>query len=397
MSTYQRWQVQGLIVFLRELLSESANVQPSKKLGRTFNHLEDLTFFYGSKGTSEALQHLKEFSSDAGSRSIRMKWDGSPQIYWGRERAGGPLIIAGHNGWARGVKSASPEQLYEFIVNQSGNTKTLEEQVSRKAFAQEFASVYKLLDDATPKDFVGFVYGDALFLNRPQLDEQGNYSFSPNPNTNTTYHVKPSSSLGKRIAEAQAMVVGHAYFPKFGMDDDAQQPLSEFKQFNNTSALIVQEPIYNARSLKVNAYDLQQAEKLLKHHAGKIDKFLEGTAGLADLKDIIYRFVNQTAKAKKLDNISSKLFFEWLKTSKVSVSKQQRIVELNESNKTALDAIFELVHSIQTVKDDLIKQLEEGHSADIWDTNGEGRVRYATEDKQFGHIKLVPRKRWTPK
>jgi hypothetical protein len=193
------------------------------------------------------------------------------------------------------------------------------------------------------------------------------------------------------------MVVGHAYFPKFGMPDETQQPLTEFAQFNSTPSLIVQEPIYNQRSLKVKVSDLKDAEMILKHHATNIDTFLESTAGLSDLKDIIYKFVNQTAKAKKLDSIGSKLFFEWLKTSKVSVTKQQKILELNQSNKTALDAIFELVHSIQTVKDDLIEQLEEGHSADIWDTNGEGRVRYADESKQFGHVKLVPRKRWTPK
>lgn len=384
-------------MLLRELFLSESTKQPTKKLGRAFNHLEDLAFFYGSKGTSEAIQHLKEFSSDAGSRSIRMKWDGNPQVYWGREVAGGPLVVAGHNGWARGAKSTSPEQVYDFIVNHSGNPKTLEEQESRKAFAQEFANVYPLLDAATPKDFVGFVYGDALFLNRPQLDEDGNYSFSPNPNSNTTYHVKPTSKLGQRIKESSAMVVGHAYFPKFGMPDETQQPLTEFAQFNNTPSLIVQEPIYNQRLLKVNASDLKDAEMILKHHAKNIDTFLESTAGLSDLKDIIYKFVNQTAKAKKLDSIGSKLFFEWLKTSKVSVTKQQKILELNQSNKTALDAIFELVHSIQTVKDNLIEQLEEGHSADIWDTNGEGRVRYADESKQFGHVKLVPRKRWTPK
>ena len=48
------------------------------------------------------------------------------------------------------------------------------------------------------------------------------------------------------------------------------------------------------------------------------------------------------------------------------------------------------------MKDEVIDQLE-GEQGDIWDTNGEGRVRYAdTSTKQFGNVKLVPRKRWTP-
>lgn len=47
-----------------------------KKLGRAFNHLEDLVFFYGSAGTLEALNHIKEIATEEGAKTIRMKWDG---------------------------------------------------------------------------------------------------------------------------------------------------------------------------------------------------------------------------------------------------------------------------------------------------------------------------------
>lgn len=152
-------------MLLRELfLTEGTKPLPSKKLGRTFNHLEDLVFFYGSNGAKEALEHLKEFNTDAGSKSIRMKWDGSPQVYWGREHVNGPLIFAGHNNWLQGIKTSSAKELYEFIVNKSGNPKTAEEVESRKAFAKSFSSLYSTFDAATPKDFVGFVYGDILFF-----------------------------------------------------------------------------------------------------------------------------------------------------------------------------------------------------------------------------------------
>lgn len=56
----------------KEFIFEAA----PKQLGRAFNHLEDLVFFYGSAGTIEALEHLKDFNTDQGSASIRMKWDG---------------------------------------------------------------------------------------------------------------------------------------------------------------------------------------------------------------------------------------------------------------------------------------------------------------------------------
>jgi ligand-binding sensor domain-containing protein len=48
------------------------------------------------------------------------------------------------------------------------------------------------------------------------------------------------------------------------------------------------------------------------------------------------------------------------------------------------------------LKDSIIQQIESGAQGEIWDTQGEGRVRYAGAGKKFGNVKLVPRKRWTP-
>ena len=176
---------------LRELFVEATS---PKQLGRAFNHLEDLVFFYGSDGTMEALEHLKDVATEEGARTIRMKWDGNPQIYWGRETKNGPLLLAGHNGWAKGAKTSNPDEIKDFILNKSGNPKTPEEFESRKQFANEFASLYPLFDAATPKDFVGFVYADGLFLNQPQ-NENGVYNFCPNHKSQTCYQVEANSDL----------------------------------------------------------------------------------------------------------------------------------------------------------------------------------------------------------
>lgn len=378
---------------LRELFEAEA---ATKKLGRAFNHLEDLVFFYGSSGTMEALEHLKEINTQEGSSTIRMKWDGNPQIYWGREKAGGPLVLAGHNGWSKKAMTTSPAEVKDFIANKSGSPKTPEEKQAREVFANQFANLYPLFDKATPKDFVGFVYADGLFLSRPKLDAQGVYNFYPNPKSKTGYHVMASSELGQRIANAQVMVVGHAYFPEFGMDDSDQQPLDDFDMFNGNPQLIVLGPIYNVSTVAVDTQEIDSVEQYLQKNAAAIDGFLEGAPGLSDLKNIIYTYVNQTAKAKQLDNLSPQHFVSWLQTSKVSASKQQKIVELARQQMTALPAIFELVKRIQNMKDAVIDQIEAGPKAEIWDSHGEGRVRYAGPEKQHGNVKLVPRKRWTP-
>jgi hypothetical protein len=153
--------------------------------------------------------------------------------------------------------------------------------------------------------------------------------------------------------------------------------------------------VYNQKPIQVDTSAITLVENFVRKHGQQIDKFLEGVPGLSDLKNIIYTYVNQSAKAKKLDSIGGQDFMQWMTTSKVSQPKQAKIVELNQQTGGALDAIFQLVLMIQQMKDRIIDQME-GEQGDIWDTNGEGRVRYADTDKQFGNVKLVPRKRWTP-
>jgi len=367
----------------------------AKQLGRAFNHLEDLVFFYGSEGTLEALEHLRDIASEAGAQSIRMKWDGNPQIYWGRAEKGGPLVLAGHNAWAKGVAATSQEEVADFIINKSGNPRTPEEIEARKEFGNKFASLYDDFDRATPNDFVGYVYADGLFLDPPQ-QENGVYTFCPNPKSQTCYHVRSDSELGKKISQAKIMVVGHAYFPEFGMPDAQQEPMQDFSAFDNNPDVIVLGPIYNQKPVDVNTGAIEKVETFVRNNGRVIDSFLQSVAGLSDLKNIIYTYVNQTAKAKQLDQLGEQHFFNWLHNSKVSANKQNKIAELNNTNKGALKSIFSLVTMIQRMKDDVIDQIE-GEQGDIWDTNGEGRVRYADPStKQFGNVKLVPRKRWTP-
>jgi flavodoxin len=154
--------------------------------------------------------------------------------------------------------------------------------------------------------------------------------------------------------------------------------------------------VYNSTPVKVDNARIESVITYLNKYADEIDAFLHETPGLGDLKNIMYTFVNQTAKAKQLDNLGPQQFFNWLKTSKVSTNKQTKIQELSQQHKYALSAIFGLVKQIMDMKDDVIDQIEQGQQGEIWDTHGEGRVRYADKSKQFGNVKLVPRKRWTP-
>ena len=366
------------------------------KLGRAFNHLEDLVFFYGSQGTIEALEHLKDMNTEQGSGSVRMKWDGNPQIYWGRER-GVFVPPHGHAQWSKGVLPTSGEAVGKYIMS-TGKAVTPEEVASRQQFADKFASLAPLFEPGTPESLddnsTYYVYADALFLTPPELVD-GVYTFCPNPKSQTCYHVRADSALGQRIAQAEVMVVGHAYFTAHGQPDSAQIPIKDFTAFNANPRLVVLGPIYNVAPVKVDTSMIDQVEQHIKQHSSRVDNFLAGTQGLGDLKQIIYTYVNQTAKAKQLDSLSAAHFIQWMQT-KVSEPKQARILELDKANSGVLEEIFKIVRAVQMLKDHVIDQIESGPKAEIWDTHGEGRVRYADANKQFGNVKFVPRKRWTP-
>jgi hypothetical protein len=400
-------------VLLRELFLREATAPADdsmEKYGRAFNHPEHLVFFKGSAGTIEALNHFKEIAEEKeGATSIRRKWDGNPQVYWGREEKGGPLILAGHNQWSKGVKSTSPDSVYDFIANQSGNPKTPEEVKARQQFATNFSNLYPLFDAATPKDFVGFVYADSLFGVDPALDKKfdkptkeypsGIWSFAPNPKSKTTYHVDGASELGQRVAQAKVMVVGHATFPRFGAGDREQQPLDDFSMFNNTPGLIVQGPIYTSAAPDIDTSSVDNMIEYVTEHGGVIDNFL-GSLPDPDKNGILYPFFNQMSNlhaAGKQDfgGINGSTFVNWMTQKGVSAKKQQHVINMIQEHPGGLDAIFFLIKGIRNMKDLVDAAIKQQPRTEIWDSDGEGHVRYPQKQHKYGPIKIVPTT-WAP-
>jgi hypothetical protein len=403
-------------VLLRELFYREAT-QPAEdsmeKYGRAFNHPEHLIFFKGSGGAIEALTHFKEIADETeGATTVRGKWDGNPQIYWGREVANGPLILAGHNQWSRGVKGDSKEAVYDFIANQSGKATTPEEVKQRQGFATQFANLYPLFDSATPKDFVGFVYADNLFgvepnnpkrLEKEEGYEQGVWTFCPNPKSDTCYHVDAASSLGQRIAKAQVMVVGHAMFDTFGAPDRAQKPMDDFEMFNGTTGLIVQGPIYTAGG---SQQDTSQIDELINYVINEvdgvganIDAFI-GSLPDPDKNGVFYPFFNAMSNLhanneQSFDSITGKTFTDWMAKKGISPKKQEHIVAMIKAHPGAFDGMLKLIKDIRNMKDQVYAAYKGQGKPEIWDTNGEGYVRYAQPGHKYGNIKLVPTS-WAP-
>ena len=357
-----------------ESLSEAA------KVGREYQHLEDLVFVKGSQGGMEAADILEKLGSDSG--DVAIKWDGNPTIYWGRE-PDGQFVLVGKNGWGRN-KSTSAEDLSKFIQN-SG--KGVEEEPWRADFGAEMAEVFNIMKAATPPNFRGYVYGDLLYSPRkPFSTTDGAVEFEPN---NVKYTVDTKSQLGGRIANSKVGVVVHTKFDEWGSKSGT--PIKDVKELNSQDAVVLGQT-YVTHQPTVDTKEVDSIRKRVQSSAKAVDAFLKGTQGLSNPGQIIYTYLNQMGKAKNLSQLESN-FFNWLKQSKVSQGQQAKLAALEEQT-GGLTAILGLVKQIMSVKDHIIDQLDDA-DADVKATTkgekgGEGYVALGSKTK------LVPRNRWTP-
>jgi Family of unknown function (DUF6267) len=366
---------------------------PAVKVGRPFQHLEDLVFMEGSQGAMRSIARLEDVARGT---KLRYKWDGKPQVYWGRE-PDGTFVMSGHPGWLRADqtgKARTAGQLASYIMN-TGKAADDAALAQRQQFANEFASLWPLFQNATPQEFRGYVYGDMLYMRRPMLTA-GKYEFTPNK---VTYRVPVESQLGQRIAQSTAMVVGHAYFPEFGMPDESQQPVNDFSQFNNIPGLIVQGAKYVETLPQVDMKKLSQIRQLVQANTAAIDAFVNdeqlAAQRMANFKsDVLYRFNNQMAARGILTDLAAH-FDKWLSQSNVSQTMQQKIRQWINQNSKGFAAVFQILENIRLVKDHIIDQADS--TSDIEQqtgdqAGGEGYVMY----HPAGNVKFVPRGRWTP-
>ena len=141
-------------------------------------------------------------------------------------------------------------------------------------------------------------------------------------------------------------------------------------------------------------------------HAQAIDTMLNVNTltqmQMKDLPQIFYTYLNSKVDSG-LANIGAD-FLQWIKTSKVSAKKQQKIAEYLGQNKNAFDAMWKVVSGIMTIKDKVINQFD-SHDADVTaEIGGHGPVSqdaHAAGGEGYvlahpkGDIKLVPRASFT--
>lgn len=350
-------------------------IKPKPSVGREFQHLEDLVFIEGTAGAKRVLRILENLSEST--QGVSIKWDGNPTIYWGRNPAG-EFVLVNKNAWGK-TECTNAAMLEEFILT-SGKGEEW-----RPAFAESLVKIWPLVEAATPHWFRGYVYGDLLFYpDRPAQDESGCVVFTPNK---VTYTACLDTEMGKKLSQAKVCVAVHKEHRRFG-DSEGSFFLQGHLLESKDVAVISQTSV--TTNIIVEKEKIKSLDNLINE---QIDDFLAPQYGLSDLRKILYTYVNQTSKAGQLVTLGES-FFDWLETSKTSLSKQDRIITLAENNPHALLSIFMLVNGVINLKNNVIEQFDAGNTEIAANTKGQaGGEGYIMMDER---VKLVPRHRWKP-
>lgn len=358
-----------------EFLTEAEAAPAPKKVGREFNHLEDLVFTE-SNGAVKAIKILKDLASP--DTSITIKWDGNPTVYWGREEDG-TFRMVGKNNWGREEgKSNSPEELKQFIMSRGKGEEW------RAKFAGDMAALWPIFERATPADFRGYVYGDILFHpGKPYKGGDGRISFTPNQ---TTYSVTGNSEVGRALAKAKVAVAAHKVFSYFG--DKSGEDFNDPDMFAKNPDLKVFGLTAVSHRPAVGAENLAKIEALAKNQSA-INNLLAPVAGMGYLQSEIYTFVNTQSKEKQLDNINTEAFMAF---EQKTPAKAAKIQAHSDAHPGVMDKLFELVREIMAAKDEVIRELDQAEGDIVATTGG----KPGGEGYVAGGSKLVPRDRWTP-
>ena len=380
---------------IKAIITEAA----APKVGRKYQHIEDLVLSNGAQGGLHAVERLRHMSQQGG--TIELKWDGMPVVYWGRDDKGNFMMIP-KNAWAylkRGKTETasgaptvmrSPEDVKKFVLGTGGG-----DPEDREDFANQFASLWPYFAQISPSK--GFLEGGLLFYPgtkrdgstaMPVLNKAANtYDFTPNV---TTFHVPVDSELGKKIASAKMMVAATGYFPALGSSDEARYPDAAAL---SKPGIIVQGTTYVEDPVALDQEGLNKLDTFIKANAKKIDQYLAPKPGLSNPGGELYTYLNDHLRIEGL--VSD--FPAWAK-SKLSPKKAETMLSDPEGLKATLGA----VEAIGIHKQLLIDELSKGLHGGIRQTKPEGYAQ-AHPGSKFANdlpgqfIKTIDQKTWSPK
>lgn len=309
-------------------------------------HLEDLVFRKGTRGAEEALAIVDAAAQQPSTTTV--KWDGKPALIFGRKPATGEFVLTDGSGFeAKGYDglATSPEMMAQIQSNRSGQ---------RGELIQLYATLFPILEQALPANFRGYVKGDLLYMDTPEL-QAGNYVFKPNT---VQYRIPAKSALGQRISNSTIGIAMHSMYADQG---EQRQPLSRVK-FNEVPGLLLIEPIAG-KEMQPDPAQVKQIRQIIRSKGAAINTLFNPAElramQITDLAKLCVDYINTRISTGNFDNLLSG-FGEWLR-SKVTPRKFNNIVEyLNSpaSNREGMAAAFTIFILLHDLKMDILRQLD---------------------------------------
>ena len=352
------------IICESKYLTEAARIQ----------HAEDFVLWEGSAGAKRILQQLANIGS---AKDISLKWDGSPCLYAGRDQSG-QFILTDKSGFtAKGYNglATSAQELESMFLNRGKDINN-----SRRQFARNMAALWDRFEQVVPEDFRGFVKGDLLYSTLPQIDNNNDYTFTPNT---VTYHIAADSDIGKRMSRTSAGIAVHSKTVGPNQPDERL----DINELNLNGPVLIIGPTFIEHGANVDQSKIKQASTFVQKYARDIDSFLDANTlasmKMSDVPDIFYTYINAMVKTGQLDNLAGN-FSKWLPTSKVSAVKQAKLLEYINQNSKGAVAILTTIQAIMTIKDEIVNQLDSADSPIRASINGApGGEGYVAQDSKL--------------
>lgn len=356
------------------------------------DHPEDILFDEGLDGAQRALDAIKHASTNASSTTV--KWDGTPAIIFGRDENGFVFTDkAGFGAKKYDGMARSQTMFRDMIYNRKPD------EPGRLDYAGHLAKLYPMLEKAVPKNFQGYIQGDVMWMNRPPVDEEGNYVIKP---LKIRYRIPKESALGEQIGLSDAGIVVHSMFTN--RDEEEPRAIDSVKSLGLTPPrkLVVLSPEMNVQQGTVyplSVKEINAVESLIAKKGAAVKKFLDpytmGSMKISNLGEVFKSYLNFKAGRGDADlSNAPQGFIDWVNSevSKLTANKQQNIIAHIGENQNGYKAVWQLVNALVNLKMELKSQLDVHPGSDVQaDIRGEPGHEGFVSDTPHGKIKLVNR------
>jgi len=332
-----------------------------------------------------------------------VKWDGSPAVYFGRDKEGN-FIFTDKGGFVAKVdkgRANSKEEIEAMYRARSERAADKSDMTAEEIYQQRYSKIsammqkaFDLIEKSLKPDHRGYFFGEVLYFNKPQI-EDNKFVFKPNM---IKYKVDTESEMGKEIANSDVGIVVHS---EKDVDEEPilDRPLDLKPLAPPAPGIVFFGKTFIKKPVGVDGAEVQSVKQLVSTNSTKIDDFFNTETlkklAISDLSNLFYTYLNGKVDTG-LEDLGSD-FIEWLNNkNNISPQKKQNVVYYVNKNKKAFDVIWEIVSRTMKIKDDVIANI---------DTQGRLPFSQSLGDEEVGEgyvlssdgnlIKLVDRSKFT--